>query len=229
MHIWGFLLIGMAITFGLTSSSRADDSFFFSVREDIRDCAYPMCGGYWVKRVNRNVTLCSDGQYRKECYVVDMDWNDSDFPEQQAYELERLSSTIIFRGTLTDMYFEPTDTIFHILSITEVWMSATDKEISLLIEGVFFRITDSGIRCYTTPCASFNSSRLNSFLSFPIHELDLSASLASEEQIAEAISTIFNSEDGLLVFGTNSFFREATSFGIRMSATDFYFPVKPKI
>ncbi|HMJ26230.1 MAG TPA: DUF6748 domain-containing protein, partial [Pyrinomonadaceae bacterium] len=38
--------------------SLSSTSTFYTVREDMRRCASPMCGGYFVKRVNLPLTRC---------------------------------------------------------------------------------------------------------------------------------------------------------------------------
>ena len=51
------------------------NSTFYSVRRDRRRCASPMCGGYFVKRVNLSSTRCGDGRWKSECYVAEINWN----------------------------------------------------------------------------------------------------------------------------------------------------------
>ena len=48
-------------------------STYYSVRRDLRRCMAPLCGGCWVKRVNRSTTRCADGGNRGECYVFEID------------------------------------------------------------------------------------------------------------------------------------------------------------
>ncbi len=46
---------------------------FFTARPDFRKCATPMCGGYFVKAVNKKRTRCADGTEQRECYVAELD------------------------------------------------------------------------------------------------------------------------------------------------------------
>src|SRR5690349_18918655 len=56
------------------ADSVASTSTFYSVRQDMRRCVWPACGGYWVTRVNQPSTRCADNKLHEEgCYVVDMD------------------------------------------------------------------------------------------------------------------------------------------------------------
>src|SRR6266550_2001764 len=50
-------------------------STFYSVRQDLRRCVSPLCGGYFVKRVNMPSTRCANGRSMSECYVAGIDWN----------------------------------------------------------------------------------------------------------------------------------------------------------
>ena len=36
---------------------------YYSVREDMRRCMSPLCGGYFVKRVNQSRTRCGNGRW----------------------------------------------------------------------------------------------------------------------------------------------------------------------
>ena len=51
----------------------ASTSTYYALRRDFRRCIAPICGGYWVKRVNYTSTRCLDGRYAAECYVADLD------------------------------------------------------------------------------------------------------------------------------------------------------------
>src|SRR5262245_13589106 len=52
-------------------------STFYTVRPDVRRCASPLCGGYFVKRVNQALTRCANGRWSRECYVAEIVWNGS--------------------------------------------------------------------------------------------------------------------------------------------------------
>ena len=41
-------------------------STFYAVRRDMRRCASPLCGGFFVKRVNFGSTRCGDGRWKSE-------------------------------------------------------------------------------------------------------------------------------------------------------------------
>src|ERR1044071_2029104 len=55
--------------------SPAITATYFVIRRDLRRCASPMCGGYFVRRINQSRTLCANNRYARECYVSEIDWN----------------------------------------------------------------------------------------------------------------------------------------------------------
>ena len=50
---------------------------WYTVTPDARLCPSPLCGGYHVKRVNRQRTLCADGTRSPDCYVAELDLSSS--------------------------------------------------------------------------------------------------------------------------------------------------------
>ena len=59
----------------------ASTSSFYSFRRDLRKCASPRCGGYFVKLVNDARTRCADNRWGSECYVASIEWNGQAEPE----------------------------------------------------------------------------------------------------------------------------------------------------
>src|SRR4051812_30262660 len=50
---------------------------YFEVWADLRKCAAPVCGGFYMKRLNRSTTVCANGQAKASCYVPSLDWAES--------------------------------------------------------------------------------------------------------------------------------------------------------
>ncbi|HMV65279.1 MAG TPA: hypothetical protein PKA64_00415 [Myxococcota bacterium] len=46
----------------------------FHVRPDYRRCISPLCGGYWIERVNQARMRCPDGTTATSCYVASIEW-----------------------------------------------------------------------------------------------------------------------------------------------------------
>ena len=79
------LAAGPAQAQSTASDSTSAESMLIVTRVDTRKCAYPQCGGYFVKAVNVARTRCADGTLQKECHAVQLNtlalgWS----PEQPA-------------------------------------------------------------------------------------------------------------------------------------------------
>src|SRR5258705_1414233 len=73
----------------------APPSTYYTVRRDMRRCASPLCGGYFIRRVNQSVTRCVNKRYMPECYVASIDWNG-----QPEVEIDKalLRGSLVSRG-----------------------------------------------------------------------------------------------------------------------------------
>src|SRR5688572_8716421 len=63
-------------------------SYFIVTRRDTRRCLYPICGGYFVRQVNRPLTRCANGTLQAECHVADLDFTRSGLSPEQAASFE---------------------------------------------------------------------------------------------------------------------------------------------
>jgi hypothetical protein len=215
--------VAIVLSLAFVSTAFADNSTYWTIERDYRKCMYPMCGGYWVERVNRAYTRCADGTWQEKCYVVDLDWTVVDLSDQQISDLESAVGTLLLRGEFDEVYFDNLDFgPFHNLAVTEAWVAATEQA----PQGQFVRLYDNGIRCVTTPCPSIDQAILNHSWSFAIHSFDLAPSGATEEQIDEGVEAIF-SEGGLLAAGTNYWFFDNYDIATGFYASQFYLRVNP--
>jgi hypothetical protein len=141
----------------------ASTSAFYTIRRDERRCAWPLCGGYWVTRVNRAKTLCADGRLAPRCYIVDLDWSNTDLTEQ-----ERMfgDNPVLLHGTLSLADFD--NNMLGILTVDELWRAAAGNN----PRGVFYVLGASNVQCIRDPCPTFiNAYRLNSDASRAINRL----------------------------------------------------------
>jgi hypothetical protein len=60
-------------------------STMYSISVDSRKCASPVCGGYFIKAVNRGQTRCSDGKIQDSCYVGGLDFSRFGFGGDQTF------------------------------------------------------------------------------------------------------------------------------------------------
>lgn len=136
------------------AASLATTSTYYRVRQDFRRCMFPMCGGYWVSRVNKSTTTCSDGKLASECYVATIDWSSAGLTRE---DVDNSGATsLVLRGTIGWLEYDGIGK-FGAFKTTEAWGSTIVEDGT----GNFYRVNDNGIRCITTPCFSLNADKLN--------------------------------------------------------------------
>lgn len=193
---------------------------YFAARADLRKCAYPACGGYFVHRVGAKTTLCADGHYAAECYVTGVDLSATGLSENeqaaiaigQAVLRGKIVKTTINNGT------------WGVFAASEAWVGQTGSTPS----GVVYRVKDSGIRCIKFPCPNVMSAiKLNTNSTRYISVLDLTATDngADQKTIDASMDDVFSSEDGLVVSGTIT----AGKDGYGLVASEFYRLAKPRL
>jgi hypothetical protein len=204
----------------------ATTSTYFAIRPDFRRCAPPLCGGYWVKRLHLTYTTDHQGLVCTECYVASIDWSASGLSHAQATEFHSdiAAGRGLMRGTIVARAFSGFGSMGS-FAATEAWRSATVKAPT----GLFYRLTDNGVRCATAPCFWMHGVKLNSTVNFDISSLDLSATGAaalSSSTLPAALSST-----GLLVAGTrHTIVGEGPSGdGLRFVASQFYVRVPSKL
>ncbi len=130
------------------AASLKSTSTYYSVRHDMRRCVSPICGGYYVKRLNETYTTCSDGSSTTgECYVAEIDWS--------AADVDGATGTIV-RGKISKRDYG-TMGKFGVLTPSEVWVAATASTAT----GTYFRSENNGIVCIKAPCFTITADKLN--------------------------------------------------------------------
>lgn len=198
-------------------------TYFIVTRPDTRRCAYPRCGGVFVKRVNRATTVCADGMLAAECHVADVDLDELGLNENQDARLQRAFAEkhALLRGRLTQRdggFAVPVET----LVATEGWRGAA----SSVATGRFSRLTDTGVRCVTSPCPTFLEQLLNTNLRQVVAEVDLTASGADERQVERGLEELGTS--GILAAGSTFTVRGPAGLAAGFRASEFYLRVRPE-
>ncbi len=186
--------------------SLASTSMFYLVRPDLRKCASPLCGGYFLRSANQNLTRCANGRNRSECYVANIEWNGA--PE---IEINRalLRGKILTKGNRNGRY--------GVLSVSEVWRSASDAK----PYGDFFRVRDLGVRCIAAPCLSHSEARLNSTQSQKIAGVSLNDAGANEQTVSDALKSMTD-KDGVLIAGGHTQVTGPAGRALMLNAAQFY-------
>jgi Domain of unknown function (DUF6748) len=194
-------------------------STYYLARPDFRRCVSPVCGGVWVHRVNQATTKCGTGKAEAECYVADVDLAALGLDDAQVSELDAEfgAGQALLRGTLGLKSWANFGKLGH-FTASEGWAAANGNAPA----GTFYRATDNGIRCITTPCFSLHEAKLNSSSSGDVSGLDLAPTGATDVQIADAWNGI--AKGGILVAGSNV---SDGRGGTTLSATQLYLRVQP--
>ena len=198
------LLIAVLGPLAFSQSSRT--SAFYSFRRDVRRCASPQCGGYFIKAVNQSRTRCANNRYQSECYVANIEWGGRAEPE---------NNRGLLRGTL-----RPGGKRWGrlgVLHVSEVWEAASANQPS----GVFFRVRDRGIRCVAAPCPTHHEVRLNSTTNRNVAGVDLAGAGAPDNSLSEA-NAAMTAPEGILVSGTHVPVTGPAGRSQMLKATQFY-------
>jgi hypothetical protein len=179
---------------------------YFSIKGDIRKCAAPFCGGFFLERVNRSTTVCHDGKSDgAACYTPELDWSESGLSELTRSELTLAAAESTFadsgvralvRGRFAPTGTNPVQPSLGRFIVTEAWIAQGD----VAPEGVFVKVRDNGIRCITAPCPSLTETGLNTSRSVDIAEIDYAPSGLDDERTSELSSAMFE-ESGLIIAG----------------------------
>ena len=187
--------------------SLSSTSSFYVIRRDMRRCASPLCGGYFVRRVNQPVTRCANGKSQKECYVASIEWNGQ--PEVEA-EKALLRASIIARGDKRGKY--------GVLKVLESWKAAGSVGGDA---GTFFRVRDRGVKCIAAPCPTHHEARLNDTKSQNIAGVELSGAKADEQTTGQAFEAM-TGPDGILISGTHAPVTGPAGSSQTLKADQFY-------
>jgi hypothetical protein len=184
-----------------------DASTYFAITADLRRCASPACGGWFVSRVNRTTTQCHDGRIAASCYTPVLDWSRSGLTgDQQAAMVQAcsegaLSSSVyaVVRGQFAHRNTTTPRPDLGRFVISEAWLAEGDA----VSGGAFVKLHDNGIRCFVAPCPSITEVTLNLATTTDIAGLDWTPSGMTDDQITECTGDLVTS-DGLLAVGART-------------------------
>lgn len=205
----------------------AAEPYFIVTRVDARKCAYPVCGGYFVKAVNSPVTRCADGTLARECHAVEIDaralgWSDE---QRVAFEGAFGQGKALVKGAL-----EPQPRGLYtgeVLRVSEAWQGQGGTKRPL---GTFYSLKNNGIVCIQAPCPSFSLTTLNRPTpERTIDSPDFSPAHASQEAVQAAWSAL--EKGSILTVGAVVSFPsgglQGTVYGHKLLASEFYLPARP--
>ncbi len=146
-------------------------TFYIVTRHDDRKCMYPTCGGWYVKRVNKPTTKCSDGHYASECYVADIDVSGLglDDAEQAAFSDTFTQGFGLVRGDIVAVDKDGVAVKVSTLKVMEGWTGHAKVQ---PVDPIY-RVTSRGIQCFAYPCPSLHEAKLDTTTAANIADLDL--------------------------------------------------------
>ena len=203
-----------------------DEYAYFEISADLRKCAWPVCGGWFVNRLNQSLTRCHDGRYAPTCYTPVLDWSEIKLSDSKKDVL----LDACYKGAVSQGVFaivsgrlDPLNSTTLIPTmgqfvIHEAWVAVNEAVSS----GAFVRVKDNGIRCITSPCPSVTEETLNMPQIADISAIDWKPGKFSEEQIGACIDWM-STTDGLLIAGNRYTVADKGSFAIARTATAAYY------
>ena len=208
---------------GIAEARRAG---FFSVQPDLRLCPAPHCGGVFVALLNRPRTLCADRVPQPLCHASELDLRRLALDAEARAELDQAiaAGRAVLRGRLRPGQVLDGFGPLGRFVATEAWIAATAKEPA----GRWYRVTDRGLACITTPCFYLREALLNAFQARDLSALDLSPSGADEATIADTLIHLESAP--ILVAGHNRARPNAgpAGDGLELVARQFYRRLSPR-
>jgi hypothetical protein len=205
------------LTRDLSPSDAASGSgpSYFELRRDLRRCASPLCGGFFVQRVNRLTTVCADGSRSAECYVADLDLSTLGLDAEQVSAIESDPERFLLEGEVVSASSELGD--LGRLNVTEAWQGHAGVD----ARGAFLRVQSSGIVCITSPCLSLSAELLNSRLpAVSIAGVDLDVFADATDAFDQV-----NAPEGLLVAAMPSIVSGPGGRALGVTASEYFIPV----
>lgn len=184
--------------------ARENADTYFAVSADLRKCASPMCGGWFVTRLNRARTRCHDGQYAASCYTPVLDWSAAKLSDAQRDKMldacrQGAGSGGVYaiaRGRFERTNDTTPSPAMGRFVIGEAWVA----ESGTVSDGLFVKVWDNGLRCFTTPCPSVTETVLNRARSIDIADIDWSGAELTDLQVAACVDRM-STADGLVIAG----------------------------
>jgi len=176
---------------------------YYAIVADLRRCASPTCGGWFVDELNQPTTQCHDGSTADQCYTPELDWSRANLTDEQQGELLEAARTAatsgqvvaIVEGTYGRTNHTPRRELGRFI-ITEAWIAVGDMPAT----GTFVWVHDNGLRCFAAPCRSLTERTLNTSQVIDIADVDFAPAGLTDAELETCTAEMYGSE-GLIVAG----------------------------
>ena len=186
---------------------------YFTMRQDYRKCASPLCGGVFVKLANRQLTRCSDGVYRSECYVAKAVWGN------MAPRWDNLEALLVYGGIIGKRY--PNFGQLGEFVVDSVYQGDAKQKVKNML---FVGLKNNGIQCITTPCFSIKESVLNGTATIPASGIRWEQANMPEDKLA-IVNNLFANNALLLAAGKNRAEKGMVGQGLVFAVQQVYLPL----
>lgn len=208
-----------AVSFTQELRNSSSTPNYVQVRRDLRRCAAPACGGFFVDSVDKDTQRCADGTRAAECYVSDLDLGALGLNADQEALVRNSPGEFLLLGSISGGRRSSQFTTAQ-FTTTEVWHGHADVTPS----GQFSRVQNNGIVCITSPCLSFTAQLLNrDDPSFSVASVDLSR---VSDDTSDGLAQL-NAPDGLLVAARRTTVRGQGGSATGLRASEYYVPFTP--
>jgi hypothetical protein len=193
----------------------------YLARVDLRRCARPLCGGYFVSAVNQATTRCADGSVARECYVADLDLSKL----RVGVASQRLLRDAIGPSasqTRAVLFGDIVAGGYGKLLVRGAWIAPEAAPIT----GAFYRIWFNGTVCVAAPCPSYNAELQNLGKVQAIHDVDVKDAPGTEQDHMLTGNALF-SRYGLIVAGQLETVPNAgpAGPGVTARASQYFLPI----
>jgi hypothetical protein len=172
--------------------------YFVVTHRDFRKCVSPLCGGFFVKRVNEATTTCADGSKQAECYVSAITLNGIGLSarEESDFRAALESGKALVKARTYKKKWN--GTTLGTLKASEGWQGATGST----PDGTFYRVADNGIRCIKAPCPSLPAYGLNGAEDHNVIKVGLENTATPADQATlDRASQALGTTEGILIAG----------------------------
>jgi hypothetical protein len=192
----------------------------YRIRPDARMCPSPMCGGYWLTRVNARSTACFGGVRQPACYVAALALGS--FSANTARHIRSAvdSGRVLLSGQFAHYSADGFPQLARLV-VHSAWLATGPGTVA----GTIRRVVDTGVRCITSPCFSLRATLVNGATTTRLSELDLERAGASAAAVRRANTLLMRG--GILVAGPIRQVPDAgpAGTGRTLSADQLWLPV----
>lgn len=209
-----------------TLGGYSNSTYFIVTHPDLRRCVYPLCGGFFTKRVNQATTTCSDGAAAPECRILEFDYSALGLSTAAGDKLKDqvARGQALLRGQITKTAPIMGKT-YDKLIVQEAWeargAAPAPSPTPTLPAGTFSRIVQLPVAC--PACPPYQQQVLNSGpVAARVAKLAFDPARFSTALVKDLTTALSASDVGLLFAGTRAGASGAPTFNV----SEAYTPVR---